>query len=107
MFVEIAREFRSAPLGDRRRSARLERIGERRGGGPSRSFPEAMASEGQLEARYRFLTNDAVSFARILRPPAVMTAERCTDHGEVLVLHDTTSLEFTGARQGLGRLQTR
>ena len=106
MFADIVREFQSAPLGDQRRSARLERIGERLALDPSRSFPEAMASEGQLEALYRFLNNDDVSFARILRPHAVMTAERCAEHGEVLVLHDTTSMEFTGERRGLGRLQT-
>jgi IS4 transposase len=107
MFADIAEEFRGAPLGDHRRSARLERIGERLALDPAQSFPGAMASEGQLEALYRFLNNEEVSFANILRPHAVMTAKRCEDHNEVLVLHDTTSMEFVGERQGLGRLQTR
>jgi Transposase DNA-binding/Transposase DDE domain len=106
MFVDIGREFRRASLGDRRRSARLEAIGTRLATDPSRSFPEAMASEGQLEALYRFLNNDGVSFGRILRPHAVMTAERCAEHRDVLVLHDTTSMEFVGEREGLGRLET-
>ena len=79
MFADIGREYRGASLGDRRRSARLEAIGERLAQDPSRSFPEAMASEGQLEALYRFLNNDGVSFARILEPHAGMTAERCAD----------------------------
>jgi hypothetical protein len=106
MFADIGREYRGASLGDLRRSARLEAIGERLAQDPSRSFPEAMASEGQLEALYRFLNNDGVSFARILEPHVAMTAERCADHHHVLVLHDTTSLEFPGERQGLGRLET-
>ena len=106
MITDIGREFRGALLGDQRRGARLERIGARLALDPSQSFPEAMASEGQLEAFYRFLNSDDVSFAGILRPHAMMTAERCDDRDDVLILHDTTSLEFTGAREGLGRLQT-
>lgn len=106
MFQDIAGEFRDAPLGDQRRSARLERIGEQLALDPTRSFPEAMASEGQLEALYRFLNNDEVSFGGILEAHARRTAHRCTTHRDVLVLHDTTSMEFSGEREGLGRLQT-
>jgi hypothetical protein len=106
VITNIEREFRGAVLGDQRRSARLERIGTRLALDPSRSFPEAMASEGQLEAFYRFLNSDDVNLAGILRPHAMMTAERCGDRDDILILHDTTSLEFTGAREGLGRLQT-
>jgi len=71
---------------------------------PARSFPEAMGSEGQLEALYRFLNNDDVTFEQILRPHAAMSAARCSQYANVLVLHDTTSMEFAGERQGLGRL---
>jgi hypothetical protein len=53
-----ARNSTEPRWGDERRSARLERIGETLARDPSRSFPEAMASEGQLEALYRFLNND-------------------------------------------------
>lgn len=106
MLEDIAGEFRDAPLGDQRRSARLERIGQQLALDPTRSFPEAMASEGQLEALYRFLNNDEVRFGRILEAHARKTAERCGDHGEVFVLHDTTSMEFRGEREGLGRLET-
>jgi hypothetical protein len=99
-------EFRDASLGDKRRSMRLERIGSALALDPGRSFPEAMASEGQLEALYRFLNCDDVTFAGILGPHYRRTASRCDDHEDVLVLHDTTSMEFSGAREGLGRLQT-
>src|SRR5207253_2707957 len=68
------------------------------------SFPEGMASEGQLEALYRFLNNDDVTFGQILKPHAAMSAARCSQHADLLVLHDTTSLEFAGERRGLGRL---
>jgi hypothetical protein len=77
MFADIGSEFRGALLGDERRSARLERIGVRLALDPSKGFPEAMASEGQLEAFYRFVNNDEVSFPRILGPHSKMTARRC------------------------------
>lgn len=67
MFEHFGEEFRSAPLGDPRRSARLERIGEALSRDPASSFPEAMGSEGQLEALYRFLNNDAVNIGRMLQ----------------------------------------
>jgi hypothetical protein len=51
MFEHIGEEFRDAPLGDPRRSARLERIGEALSRDPASSFPEAMGSEGQLEGK--------------------------------------------------------
>lgn len=63
-----------------------------------------MGSEGQLEALYRFLNNEDVTFGQILRPHVHMSARRCSEHGNVLVLHDTTALEFAGEREGLGRL---
>jgi hypothetical protein len=49
MLVDIWSEFRRALLGDQRRSARLERIGTRLALDPTKTCPEAMASEGQLE----------------------------------------------------------
>lgn len=107
MISDIGREFRGAALGDERRSSRLERIGEKLALDPTRSFPAAMASEGQLEALYRFLNNDDVTSGQILQPHVARSAARCSQYADVLVLHDTTSLEFTGERRGLGRLQTR
>ncbi len=85
-------------------SARLERIGEVLSRDPGSSFPEAMGSEGQLEALYRFLNNDAVTIGSILQPHTNMATARCRALQNVLVLHDTTSFEFSSKRQGLGRL---
>lgn len=103
---EIELEFRGGEFGDKRRSARVERIGAALARDPTLSFPEAMASEGQLEALYRLLNNDNVTFAGIHEPHAGRTAERCRSQDDFLVLHDTTALEFAGDREGLGRLQT-
>jgi len=104
--IRIEEEFRGAVLGDRRRAARLERIGLALATEPGVSFPEAMASEGQLEALYRFLNNDGIDFAGIHGVHALRTAQRCREAARVLILHDTTALKFNGHREGIGRLQT-
>ncbi len=106
MFEHIGEEFRGAALGDARRSAKLERIGEALSRDPSGSFPKTMGSEGQLEALYRFLNNDAVTIESVLAPHRRMTATRCRALKDVLALHQTTSVEFSGVRTGLGRLHT-
>lgn len=102
----IETEFRGAKLGDQRRSDRLERIGVRLARDPGLSFPEAMGSEGQLEALYRFLNNDQVSFDAVHAPHLEATRARCAAQKQILVLHDTTAMKFSGERDGLGRTQT-
>src|SRR6478736_9720238 len=100
----IELEYRDAALGDRRRSRRLERIGATLARDPRLSFPEAMGDEGQLEGLYRFLNNNDVPFDAVHAPHAERTKRRCDLHDRVLVLHDTTALEFQGNREGVGRL---
>ena len=95
---DIALEYRGASLGDMRRSKRLERIGLELARNPDLSFPEAMGSEGQLEALYRFLNNDDVTFEAVHAPHAEQTRLRCQAEERVLVLHDTTILKFNVSR---------
>ena len=102
----IAADFRGADLGDRRRSERLERIGVQLARDPGLSFPEAMGSEGQLEALYRFLNNEEVTFDAVHAPHQRATRARCAAEQRVLVLHDTTVMKFSGEREGLGRTGT-
>jgi hypothetical protein len=101
---DISLEYQGAALGDERRSRRLERIALELAHNPGLSFPEAMGTEGQLEALYRFLNNDDVTFEAVHAPHAEQTRLRCQAQDRVLVLHDTTLLKFNGDREGLGRI---
>jgi Transposase DNA-binding/Transposase DDE domain len=103
----IELEFRSAPTGDLRRSERLESIGVALARDPTLSFPAAMETESGLEALYRFLNNDHVSFDAVRAPHVKRTALRARAHDSVLVLHDTTTMQFSGSREGLGTTQSR
>jgi hypothetical protein len=100
----VGDELSGAELGDARLTRRLTSIGNRAMGSPDLGFPQMVASDAELEGVYRFLSNEKVSAAAILKPHIDATMERAALHGTVLVVHDTTSFEFGGSsrRAGLG-----
>jgi hypothetical protein len=97
-------EFSGARLGDARLESRLEQIAGLLAKRPSESLPRAMVDEASLEATYRFLGNERVSSAEILRPHRQRTQQRCREHPQVLAVFDTSELRFGGEREGLGYL---
>jgi len=99
-------ELRGAEFGDARLSARLVSMGTRLSASPSRSLPECIGDDSQLECSYRFLSNPRVTPDRILEPHQTQTYQRIAQRGEALAVHDTTELEFGGQRQGLGPLSS-
>jgi Transposase DNA-binding/Transposase Tn5 dimerisation domain len=65
---------------------------------PSASIPEAAGDEGQATATYRFFANDRVTTTALHQGVALATAQRCLDQDALLVVQDTTTLNFTGLR---------
>jgi Transposase DNA-binding/Transposase Tn5 dimerisation domain len=63
---------------------------------PSASIPEAAGDEGQTTATYRFYANDRVTTTGLRRGVALASAQRCLDQDALLVVQDTTTLNFTG-----------
>jgi hypothetical protein len=63
---------------------------------PSASIPEAAGDEGQATATYRFYANSRVTAPALRRGIALATAGRCLDQDVLLVVQDTTTLNFTG-----------
>ena len=63
---------------------------------PSASIPEAAGDASQATAAYRFYANDRVTTEALHRGVATETAKRCLDHDVLLVVQDTTTLNFTG-----------
>lgn len=105
----VVREFYGAPLGNRLRNRRLERIVSGICREPGDSFPSLLSSDAALEGFYRFLGGKGYSAADIMEPHAQQTSERVVAAGAraVVVAHDTTEFEFPGEaeREGLGRLR--
>lgn len=95
-------------LDDQRRRARLVKVVERLRAAPDQSFPDLMGTAAELTALYRFLNSEAVRPSAVMEPHQKQTALRCAEARDVVVIHDTTELEFSGSvrRRGLGRLRT-
>jgi hypothetical protein len=63
---------------------------------PSASIPRAAGDAGQTKATYRFYANPRVTARALHQGFAAETAQRCLDHEVLLVVQDTTTLNFTG-----------
>jgi hypothetical protein len=101
--------MRSGDLGDQRLNERRDRVVAALEQSPDAPFPEACASHAEVEALYRFLRNRRVAWDTLIEPHVLATQTRCAALGEVLVIHDTTDMVFTGesAREGLLPLSNR
>lgn len=104
----LVEEMACGALGDQRLEARRDRLMAVLEQHPDAAFPAACADDAEVEALYRFLRNRRVSLDTLLEPHLVATHRRCAAVGEVLVIHDTTDMVFTGeaARPGLATLGT-
>lgn len=100
----VVPEFVGAKLGDERRGERLVQIAQRLEKDPRSSFPQSMRTTGDLEGFYRFMNSDAFTPAQLLLPHRKAVLERAEEAKTVLVVHDTTHVEFPGdsKREGLG-----
>lgn len=98
----IAREFGGVSLGDERLEGRLERLVALIAAAPAESFPKQMGSVADREALYRFFANPKVTMERLLSGHLQQSLQRIRGHAEIRVIHDTTSLSYSGERDGLG-----
>ena len=102
----VTAEFEGAELGDPRRTKRLVRLAGQLADVPGRSFPKSLVNTGDLEAGYRFFSNEHVSAEAISAPHRERAWARGSQSDWLLSLEDTTEMRFTGGTQraGLGRL---
>ena len=96
----------ASDLGDRRLDDRCGRIRARAATWPSASFPEMTETEAECKALYRFFANERVDPDALLAPHIEATRKRISEHGLVLVAHDTSEISYggEGRRAGLGLL---
>lgn len=84
--------FSSCELGDKRRTQRLLKVAADVAHNPSASFPDQMATWGDLKAAYNLFDCEDVTFERIAQPHWELTRQRSA--GRYLVIGDTTELDF-------------
>ena len=101
---EVAGEIE---LGDERLRKRFLTLAETFLEKPASSIPEACRTWAATQAAYRFFDNEAVVPDELTDAMAKATAGRCQGLSRVLVVQDTTSLDFTGHTDtvGLGPLE--
>jgi hypothetical protein len=94
----------AADLPDERLDQRLTAIFMDKIEHPSASIPQAAGSAGAAKATYRFYANPRVTADALRRGIATETAHRCLEEDVVLVVQDTTSLNFTGLQHTIPEL---
>jgi hypothetical protein len=101
-------EFGQAPLGDKRLVERLMQLGDSFFAKPTANIPQACATKAAAKAAYRFFDNERIGMDAILAPHYQATVARMHNHDSVLVVQDTSSLNYTShpMTQGLGPINT-
>ncbi len=99
-------EMAEVDFGDARLNRRAARLLGCLAEQPMRSIPGSCQSWAETLAAYRLLGNKRVTPERLLAPHVTATAARLREHPVVLLVQDSTELDFTRkpATRGLGRL---
>jgi hypothetical protein len=100
----VHREFAGARLGDRRLERRLIEIAGAFAVRPTGAIPQACGSWAATKAAYRFFDHERTTMDRLLEPHRGATVERMRREPVVLLVQDTTSLNYAGRpdMQGIG-----
>jgi hypothetical protein len=99
-------EVATARLGDARLTKRLARIVADKLANPTASIPQASGAWAATKAAYRFFASPQVSADAIRAAHAHATLQRARHHATLLLLQDTTELDYTSHPNttGLGHL---
>jgi hypothetical protein len=105
----IEREFKQVDLGDRRLNQRLQKIVTDLSHHPQATIPRASGTWAGTKGAYRFFDHAGVTPEVILAGHQAATLERLSTQKTVLLVQDTTSLNYAcqAADSGLGRLGNR
>ena len=90
----IGAELAGIDLGDKRLNQRSVRVLETLAANPQASVNAACDGWGETLAAYRLFDNAAVEPEKILAPHAQATRQRIQEHPVVLILQDTTEMDF-------------
>lgn len=95
-----AEHFGSAELGDKRLTKRLVHSVEQILQHPAGSFPDRFQEPADLDGFYNLMAKPAVTHAAVLAPHGQRTLELMRQQaGVVLILHDTTVLDYSGLNE--------
>lgn len=88
--------FSNAQIGDARRTKRLVTLADQMHARPGGTLPQKFRSPADLQAFYRLMARDEVTHGAMIAPHREATLKRIAETADpILVLHDTTELDFT------------
>jgi Transposase DNA-binding/Transposase Tn5 dimerisation domain len=91
----VVEEMQTVDLKDRRLNERLMAVLSALGERPTASIPAACGGYNEMLAAYRLFDNEKVTCEAILAPHADQTLQRIAAQPVVLLVQDTTELDFT------------
>jgi len=91
----IENEFATADLGDRRLKERLKVVASRIFDKPQASIKSALRGWAEVIGAYRLFNNRNVTVEAVLAPHRDAVLERVKEHQRVLVVQDTSELDYT------------
>ena len=91
----ISDELTGISLGDERLNQRSRRVIEALAANPEASINAATNGWADTQATYRLFNNPNVTPEQILRPHREATTRRICEHPVVLLVQDTTELDYT------------
>lgn len=102
----VEEEFATAQTGDERLTRRLKLMIERMAASPLASIASAFRGWAEVTGAYRFLAHPRTEVQTVLEPHRDATLRRVQSHSRVLLLQDTSELDYTAkkALKGTGPL---
>lgn len=86
--------FGEVRLRDKRRTERAVKLAEAIARAPSGSLPNQLGARKEVQATYRFLQSGQVSYEALMRPHVEQTRAQCEQRPVVLLVQDTTDLDY-------------
>lgn len=104
----IEAEILSANFNELRLNKRFKVIAEELSQFPSLPINQASSDWAAAKAAYRFFQNDKVDYEKIIKPHILNTAQRSQSHDRIVVVQDSSSIDFSKHRKtsGLGMMHT-
>jgi hypothetical protein len=91
----VKKELAGIDLGDKRLNKRVLKLLDAASKQPQSSLNTMFHTRKEIQACYRFFSNDLVTESKIIEPHLHQTQERILQHPVVLCPSDTTSLNYT------------
>jgi hypothetical protein len=92
-------ELDTIDLGDKRLNKRAVTLLEKLGRNPTENIPSACRGWAETKAAYRIFSHKRVTAEQVLAPHREATLQRIEAHHTVLLIQDTTQLNYSGQKQ--------